>query len=261
MASCVYNIVDLTPDTITDYGMCGYKDAQKHIELRRKYDFYREYYPKGMRVKAVISPNNKFQGTMEYMPGELACRPVNAREYYFIQCIFVGMNKENKKQGCGTEMIKQCISEAQKANAKGVATVTRKAAFMAKKDIFLKLGFVVVDKVKPDFELLALKFDPESATPKFNDLDKALSKYNKGLYLLRSVQCPYTEKNINAIVKTAKDKFNIKAKLVDLQTPLEVQNSPCGFGTACIIYNGEIISHHPISNTRFKNIFSSLINK
>ncbi len=36
---------------------------------------------------------------------------------------------------------------------KGVAVVTRKGSFMAKKDIFLKKGFHVVDLAKPDFEL------------------------------------------------------------------------------------------------------------
>ena len=29
-------IIDLTPDTIADYGVCGYKDAAKHLELRNK---------------------------------------------------------------------------------------------------------------------------------------------------------------------------------------------------------------------------------
>jgi hypothetical protein len=38
-------IIDLTPDNIADYGVCGYKDANKHLELRRKIDWYREFYP------------------------------------------------------------------------------------------------------------------------------------------------------------------------------------------------------------------------
>ncbi|UCB59294.1 MAG: YoaP domain-containing protein [Thermoplasmatales archaeon] len=38
-----------------------------------------------------------------------------------------------------------------------------------------------------------------------------------------------------------------------------VQNSLCAFGTSSIIYNGEIISHHPISNTRFENIMKKKI--
>ena len=29
-------IFDLTPENIADYGICGYKDTKKHLELRRK---------------------------------------------------------------------------------------------------------------------------------------------------------------------------------------------------------------------------------
>jgi hypothetical protein len=37
----------------------------------------------------------------------------------------------------------------------------------------------------------------------------------------------------------------------------EVQASPCAFGSFCIILDGEIISYHPISKTRFENILNN----
>lgn len=76
------------------------------------------------------------------------------------------------------------------------------------------------------------------------------------MFVLRSFQCPYTEKNVNAIIESAKNKYGIEASLVEIDDHNSVQNSPCPFGTFCIIYNGEIISHHPISNTRFENIMN-----
>ena len=135
----------------------------------------------------------------------------------------------------------------------GVAVVTRKGSFMAKKDIFVKKGFIEVDKAEPDFQLLALKFSQTAINPKFKDLKKNLENYKEGLFVLRSVQCPYTEKNVNSILKSA-DKFGLKSNVIDLTDAAAVQNSPCAFGSFCIIYNGKIISHHPISNTRFENI-------
>ena len=102
--------------------------------------------------------------------------------------------------------------------------------------------------------MLVLKFDQKSPNPKFLDLKKNLEKYKDGLYILRSVQCPYTEKNVNAMIKSAKNEFGLETKLVDLKNVADVQNSPCAFGSFCIIYNGKIISYHPISNTRFENI-------
>ena len=127
---------------------------------------------------------------------------------------------------------------------------------MAKKDIFLKMNFKIVDEAYPDFELLALKFSKNNLNPSFRDMEKQLKKYQNGLFILRSVQCPYTEKNVNAIIDSAKNKFGLKTNLVDLTDSTDVQNSPCAFGSFCIILDGEIISFHPISNTRFENILN-----
>jgi N-acetylglutamate synthase-like GNAT family acetyltransferase len=247
-------IIDLTPQNIADFGVCGYKDTKKHLELRKKIEWVKEYYPKGLKIKALISKKGGYQGMLEYIPGKFAHRPVEAEDYIFIHCIFVGFKKEFKGKGYASSLIDECIKEAKGLNMKGVAVVTRKGSFMAKKDIFIKKGFTIVDKAEPDFELLVFKFNETVENPKFKDLKSKLEKYKNGLFVLRSVQCPYTEKNVEAIIKSAKNQFGLKANLIDLTDLNAVQNSPCPFGTFCIIYNGEIISHHPISNTRFENI-------
>ena len=247
-------IFDLTPDNIADYGVCGYKDVKKHLELRRKIDWIKKLYPKGLRIKAVLSKKYGYQGMLEYIPGEYAHRPVDAKRYMFIHCIFVGFKKEFKGKGYASLLIDECIKDAKESKMLGVAVVTRKGSFMAKKDIFVKKGFNEVDKAEPDFQLMALKFDQKSPNPKFFDLKKSLKNYKDGFYILRSVQCPYTEKNVFAMLESAKNKFGLKANLVNLEDVVDVQNSPCAFGSFCIIHNGEIVSYHPISNTRFENI-------
>jgi GNAT superfamily N-acetyltransferase len=252
-------IIDLTPDNIADYGVCGYKDAGKHNELRNKIEWFKEYYSKGLRIKALITAKGGYQGMLEYLPGRLAHRPVNADGYMFIHCIFVGFKKEFKGQGYASALIDECISDAKNHKMLGVSVVTRKGSFMAHNEVFLKKGFKIADKAKPDFELLALKFDHESITPGFKaDILDNLHDYNDGLTIIRSAQCPYTEKNVKAILETAEKKFNLKTNLIDANDPESAQNTPCAFGTFCIVYNGEIISHHPISNTRFENIMSAM---
>ncbi|WP_340820070.1 YoaP domain-containing protein [Methanolobus sp. WCC4] len=252
-------IIDLTPENISEYGVCGYKDVKKHLELRNKIDWFKEYYPKGLRIKALISEKGGYQGMLEYIPGKYAHRPVDADGYMFIHCIFVGFKKEFKGKGYASLMIDECIKEAKNEGMHGLAVVTRKGSFMVKKEIFLKKDFTVVDKAKPDFELLVLKFNEDAPGPEFKDMEKVLENYKEGLYIMRSAQCPYTEKNVNAIIGTAKDEFGLDARLIDLEDSDAVQNSPCAFGTFCIIYDGEVISHHPISNKRFVNIMNKKI--
>lgn len=150
-------------------------------------------------------------------------------------------------------MIDECIGEAKVLNLDGVAVVTRKGSFMADKNIFLKKGFKCTDTVKPDFELLALKFNINASDPKFKPF--SLDKYEKGLTIIRSAQCPYSVKNVDAILETAQ-KLKIKANLVEIKDHGSAQQTPCAFGTFCIIHDNEVISHHPISNARFENIMA-----
>ena len=255
MADSSFQIIALTPENIAEYGVCGYKDVIKHLELRRKIDWFCKYYPLGLRIKALITDFGDYQGMLEYIPGEYAHRPVNAAGYMFIHCIFVGFKSKFKGKRYASALLDECISEARRAGMNGVAVVTRNGSFMAKKDIFLKKGFTIVDQAKPDFELLALKFDETAANPSFKELSTA--KYSKGLSILRSPQCPYSVKNVEAIMQTA-GKMNLDPVLIEMNDHLSAQNAPCAFGTFCIVSNGRVISHHPISNTRFENIVKAM---
>lgn len=60
-------------------------------------------------------------------------------------------------------------------------------------------------------------------------------------------------------METAEEEFRLKPRLIELTSPAEAQNSPSPFGMFALLYNGNLISYHPISNTRFRNIMSKLI--
>ena len=105
-----------------------------------------------------------------------------------------------------------------------------------------------------------LKFNEKSPSPKFKgNWEERQSQYGKGLTIIRADQCPYTVKNVNEISESAEKEFNIKPKVVTLQNHREAQNSPCPFGTFCILYDGKLIAEHPISRTRFKNIMNKIL--
>ncbi len=244
---------DLTPDNIEDYGVCGYKDVTKHKELRSKIAWFKRYYPLGLRIKALIAKDGSYQGMIEYLPGEYAHRPVDAEGYLFIHCVFVGFKKEHKGRGYATAMIEAVIREAMDAGKNGVAVVTRKGSFMIDAPIFLKLGFEVADRAKPDFQLLVKRFHPDIAAPRFKSMN---NHYDHGLTILRSPQCPYTEKNVMEMMRVAKADFRLDPQLIDLDDHNAAQKSPCPFGTFCIVHEGEVVAHHPISRKRFENIMT-----
>jgi ribosomal protein S18 acetylase RimI-like enzyme len=255
-----YEMIDLTPENIEAYGVCGYKDVKKHKELRNRIAWFREYYPRGLRIKVLIHKTGGYQGMIEYIPGSYAHRPVDAEGFMFIHCIWVGFRSEFKGKGYASALIDECTKHAQRERMLGVAVVTRKGSFMADSGIFLKKGFEIVDRAEPDFELLAYKFEPGSHNPGFrSDVLNSLDGYERGLTVIRSPQCPYSEKNVQAILETAENKMHLKTRLVDIRDAASAQQVPCAFGTFCIIYNGKIISYHPISNRRFENIMDKVL--
>jgi len=252
-------IVAMNADNILEYGVCGYKNI-KRAGYPEKIEWLKDRFSEGLKLKSLYSDEDGTQGMIEYIPGEYCWRPVEASGYIFIHCIFVGFKRAYKGKGYGSLLLDECLKDAKEENTHGVAVVTRKGAFMAGKDLFVKNGFEVVDTAPPDFELLVKKFDKNAPTPKFKgDWDWRLSHYGEGLTIIRADQCPYSVKNVREISETAEKMYGIKPDIIDLKNCEEAQSSPCAFGTFCIIYEGEAIAHHPISKTRFTNIMNKIL--
>ncbi|MEZ5335660.1 MAG: hypothetical protein R2741_10680 [Methanolobus sp.] len=111
--------------------------------------------------------------------GKYAHRPVNAEGYMFIHCIFVGFKKRVQGgKGYASLMLDECIKEAKMRHERSCRSY-KKGSFMAKKGIFIKKGFIQVDKAKPDFELLVLKFNEDVPDPKFRNMEQQLEKLQR----------------------------------------------------------------------------------
>jgi len=252
-------IIDTNADNILEYGVCGYKSI-KRAGYPEKIEWLKKRFPEGMKMKTLYSDKDGTQGMIEYIPGEYCWRPVQASGYMFIHCIFVGFKRAYKGKGYGSLLVDECLEDAKKESMQGVAVLTRKGAFMAGKELFVKKGFEVVDTAPPDFELLVKKFNKNSPTPKFKgNWEKRLSQYGQGLTIIRADQCPYSVKNVKEIKETAEKIYGLKPSIIELKNCQEAQNSPCPFGTFCIVYNGKVIAHHPVSNTRFVNIMNKIL--
>jgi len=252
-------IIDTNAENIHEFGMCGYKNL-KQEGYKRKVQWIKDRFTEGMKYKVLYSEKDGAIGAIEYVPGEYAWRPVEADDYFVIHCIFI-IPRQYKGIGLGKRMLEDCWHNAEKEKKSGVAVVARKGTWMASKELFVKNGFIVVDKASPDFELLAKKTNPNAPDPKFkSQLDNRLKKFGSGLTIVTSDQCPYTTKAVNEISETALENYRTKPVVINLKNSREAREiSPCAFGTFCIVYNGNLIAEHPISKTRFKNIMTKIL--
>jgi len=246
-------IIDTNPSNIHQFGMCAYKDM-KQPGYKNKVEWTKNRFKEGLRYKVLFTEEDGAVGNIEYIPGENAWRPVNAKDYLFIHCILI-LHKKYKHKGYGQMLLDSCIDDARENDFNGVAVTVRKTGWMADRDLFIKNGFKVADTVKPDFELLVLKIKSDTPDPSFQPgLDKILENYKNGFYLISSDQCPYTFKAIQDISNVAKSDYGLESKVIELIDHKAAQNAPTLYGTFTIIYNGEILTDHVISATRFKNI-------
>jgi hypothetical protein len=253
-------IIDTNANNILEFGVCGYKDLGR-AGYPEKIDWLKARFQEGLKIKTLYSDTDGTQGMIEYLPGEYCWRPVNACGYMFIHCIFSGFKRIYKGRGYGSLLLDECLRDAVKDHLHGVTVVTRKGPFMAGKELFVKKGFEVVDTAPPDFELLVKKFNRNVPVPSFKgDWEKRTSQYDAGLTVVRADQCPYTVKNVRDISETAEEIYGLRPNVVTLKNCGDAQNSPCAFGTFCIMYRGKVIACHPISKTRFVNIMNKELN-
>jgi N-acetylglutamate synthase-like GNAT family acetyltransferase len=253
-------IVEMTEDNIFDYGFCGTRSIE-HEGCRRKAEWFTKRLAEGMRYKVLYSEEKGTIGLIEYIPGKYAWRAIEADKYMVIHCLCI-FYKPFREKGYASEMIDECLEDARKEKLHGVAVVTRKGAWMAGKEIFVKKGFEVVDQAPPDFELLVKKFKKDPPDPKFTgNYEKALKKYGKGLTILWSDQCPFIAKAIKEIGEMIEDRYGIEAKMIQINNHEDAQNAPSPYAIFNLIYDGKLLAFHPISSKRFMNIMDKELKK
>lgn len=243
------NIIDVTTDNVDEVGIYCIRN-KKSSGYNKKVEWFKSKINKGLKIKIATDKQGKQLGFIEFIPSELAWRPINAENHYFIQCIALFI-KEAKNKRIGTTLIKQCEQEARQNKKSGICMMTSDGPWIANKTLFEKNGFVIADQLDR-FELLHKRLNDNSPSPRLNDWTKQQEKY-KGWNLIYSDQCPWHEKSITDIKQSAIEN-GIKLKVFKLTTPKDAQNAASGFGTYALIKDGRLLADHVISRTRFENI-------
>lgn len=247
-----YEIVDTNAGNIGGCGFCGRKDPDNE-GYRRKAEWLRKRCAEGLRLKVCRSRECGDIGTIEYVPGEHAWRPVEAEGYLVIHCLMV--SRKHGGKGVGTLLLESCLRDAKKSRCRGVAVVTSSDSFMAGKGLFLKAGFISVERFG-SYELLVKKLKTAAPDPRFVVAgERLLRKYKQGLTILAADQCPMVPKCVQDIVAVA-GTFGLEPKVVPVRSAKASRELPTPYGTFCIIYEGKPIADRPVSGTRFASILS-----
>lgn len=236
-------IVAIDAGNVDERGFFCYKSKPKTEGYRRKLAWLKQRFAEGMQIK-IVYEGSRAVGFIEYVPGEFAWRPVDARGYMFIHCLWVVGRA--KKKGYGSRLLGACVEDARRMGKQGVAAVIKPGGHLVGKQLFLKNGFEAIDWAPPTFELVAKKFGdaPSPAFPK--NWEQRLARYGVGLTVFRSDQCPYTDGAVRQALEVA-DEAGVQARVIELKTAQDVQNlAPSAYSVFGLAYDGELLAAFPI---------------
>ena len=242
-------IIEVTPENVAEVGVFCIKD-KKAAGFQQKVAWFQQKINEGLKIQIATDEKGKQLGFIEYLPSELAWRPIKADQYLFIHCIAI-FGKKARTQGLGSALVKRCEEDALKSQKDGVCVMSSDGAWMANKSLFEKNGFAIADQ-SGRFELLHKKINDQAVAPKFHDWQAQLAQY-EGWHLIYANQCPWHEKSVSDLGQVAFER-EIGLQVTRLDTPQEAQEAPSGFGTFALIRDGKLLADHYISQTRFRNI-------
>jgi hypothetical protein len=243
------------PENLTDCGI-GCLSSPRNVGYQPKVEWLQERFAEGLRFFLFRDERGKPLGFLEYVPGEYAWRPVDAKGWLFVQCLWV-YARGQKVGGLGGRLIQACLEEGRRTRARGVAAMASNGTWIAGKQLFLKNGFVEVGTADR-FELIVHRLR-EGEAPRFRDIGGNLKKY-RGLHVVYSAQCPMLPKSVNDLSEMAAE-HGLKLNVTELKSARDAQNAPSYYGVFSLIWNGRLLSDHYVSKGRFKNILRKEILK
>jgi L-amino acid N-acyltransferase YncA len=253
-----FRIVTVGAENVDEERFFCYKSKPKTEGYRRKLAWLRERFAEGMRIK-IVYEGKRSVGFVEYIPGEVAWRAVEAAGYMVIHCLWVV--GKGKKKGYGSRLLEECVKDARESGLHGVAMVTSSGHWLAGKKLLLKNGFEAVDQAPPTFDLLVKQFG-DAPLPAFpTDWEERLARYGPGLTVVRSDQCPYIE-SVTQIVRDAGAGFGLQVQEVELESCKEVQESaPSAYGVFNVVYDGELVTYHWIGEKELSQFLAARLGK
>jgi len=246
-----YRIVDVDGSNVEQEGFFCYKSKPKSEGYQRKLAWLRQRFEEGMRIK-ILYEGARSVGTIEYLPGEVAWRAVEAPDFLLIHCLWVV--GKGKGKGYGSLLLDECFEDARRSGKQGVVMVSSRGNWLANERIFLKNGFVSVGEAPPAFKLLVKEVRPGPAPSFPANWDERAAAFGPGATIVYADQCPY----MPDAVSQALDAFHecgVEARAVRLEDAETVRReSPSAYGVFGIVYRGKLFAYHYLGKRELRQL-------
>lgn len=239
--------IRVTKENIDKEHICCAISSNKDVQVISKKDWLRDSFDDGLVFLKSVERGKCF---IEYIPAENAWNPIDAKDYMYIDCLWVAGSF--KGHGYSSELLEQCINDSKEKGKKGLCILcaNKKKPFLADPKFLKYKGFQVCDEADNGVELWYLPFDDINEKPRFKECAKHVSINEKGYVLYYTSQCPFNAKYVPMLEDIAKE-HNIPFKAIHITTKKQAQSVPTPITTYALFYDGEYLTNEQMNVNKF----------
>lgn len=243
--------INITEDNLSaEHLCCAISDKNHQTGVNVKRQWLSERIKEGHVFRKL---NEKGKVFIEYAPLEKAWVPVVGKNYMYIYCLWVSGSFKGK--GHGKALLEYCIEDAKSRGKSGICVISskKKSPFLTDKKFMQANGFLTVDTLSGDYELLALSFD--GTQPNFADNARKQGIENKGLTIYYGLQCPYIPNCIEQ-VKGYCEANHIPLSLIAVDSVEKAKSLPGVFNNWAVYYDGKFETVHMLNEGYLKKLLA-----
>ena len=239
--------IRVTKENIDKEHICCAISSNKDVQVISKKDWLRDRFDDGLVFLKSVERGKCF---IEYIPAENAWNPIDAKDYMYIDCLWV--SGSFKGHGYSSELLEQCINDSKEKGKKGLCILcaSKKKPFLSDPKFLKHKGFMPCDEADNGIELWYLPFDDVSDKPKFKECAKHVSINEKGYVLYYTSQCPFNAKYVPMLEDIAKE-HNVPFKAIHITTKKQAQSVPTPITTYALFYDGEYLTNEQMNVNKF----------
>ena len=244
------NIITVAKENLEQEHICCAISNNKDCQVSAKKAWLTDRFADGLVFKKGDVRGKCF---IEYIPAEMAWRPIEADGYMYLDCLWV--SGQFKGQGYSNLLLEECIEDSKKKGKNGLVILSskKKMPYLADPKFLRYKGFAAADTAEPYYELMYLPFCENTSKPRFKESVKTPQIDKQGFVLYYAHQCPFTAKYVPLIETVAKAK-GVEFTAIRFDTTEQAQNAPAPFTSYSLFYNGEFMTHEILSDKKFEKI-------